>query len=63
MTPDDFTALHQRLGMSRAALCRELGIAPNTGTAYALGRQPIPRYIALACAAIAFNLPPYGADQ
>ena len=56
MTPEEFTALHKRLGMSRAAMCREIGIAPNTGTAYALGRTPIPRYIALACAAVALGV-------
>jgi transcriptional regulator with XRE-family HTH domain len=59
MTPADFIALHDRLGISRAELCRRLGIAPNTGTAYALGRQRIPLTVALACAAVAFNLPPY----
>jgi len=58
MTPADFVSLHQRLGISRAALCRELGIAPNTGTAYALGRKPIPRYVALACAAVALGVKP-----
>lgn len=52
MTAAEFTALHQRLGISRAALCRAIGIAPNTGTAYALGRVPIPLYIALACTAV-----------
>lgn len=61
MTAADFIALHQRLGMSRAALCRALGIAPNTGTAYATGRQAIPRHIALACAAVALGVkPPWG---
>ncbi len=60
MTPADFTALHNRLGISRAELCRRIGIAPNSGTAYALGRKPIPLTVALACAAVAFNLTPYG---
>ena len=60
MTSDDFTSLHQRLGISRAEFCRRLGIAVNTGTAYALGRTPIPRTVALACAALAAGLEPYG---
>ena len=63
MTAADFIALHQQLGISRAALCRLIGIAPNSGTAYAMGRKPIPLTVALACAAVAFNLPPYGANQ
>ena len=49
MTAADFTALQARLGISRAEFCRRLGIAENTGTAYALGRQPIPRTAAMAC--------------
>lgn len=63
MTASDFIALQQRLGISRGELCRRIGIAPNSGTAYALGRKPIPLTVALACAAVAFNLPPYGAKQ
>jgi hypothetical protein len=60
MTAGEFIELHKRLGISRGALCVKIGIAPNSGTAYALGRKPIPLTVALACAAIAFNLPPYG---
>ena len=49
MTPADFIALHQRIGISRGELCRRIGIAPNSGTAYAKGRQAIPLTVALAC--------------
>ena len=56
MTPQQFTGLHQRLGISRAELCRRIGIAPNSGTAYASGRKPIPRTVAMACAAVASGL-------
>ena len=52
MTASDFIALHKRLGISRAELCRRIGIATNSGTAYALGRRTIPLTVALACAAI-----------
>jgi predicted GIY-YIG superfamily endonuclease len=52
MTAAEFIALHQRLGISRGELCRQIGIAPNSGTAYALGRKPIPLTVALACAQI-----------
>jgi len=60
MTSADFITLHERLNISRAELCRRIGIAPNTGTTYALGRKAIPHVVAMACAALAFNLPPYG---
>ena len=63
MTADDFVELEHRLGLSRAAFCRRIGIAPNTGTAYALGRTPIPRTVALACAALALGIePPWPLD-
>jgi len=52
MTAADFIALQARLGISRGELCRRIGIAPNSGTAYALGRKPILLTVALACAAI-----------
>jgi len=52
MTAADFIALQARLSISRGELCRRIGIAPNSGTAYALGRKPIPLTVALACAAI-----------
>ena len=52
MTAADFIALHKRLGISRGELCRRIGIAPNSGTAYAIGRRPIPLTVALACAQI-----------
>lgn len=63
MTANDFTEFHKRLGISRAELCRRLGISANTGTAYALGRANIPLSVSLACAALAFNLPPYRSRQ
>jgi len=56
MTAAEFIALHQRLGISRGELCRLIGIAPNSGTAYALGRKPIPMTVALACAAVEAGL-------
>ncbi len=52
MTSLEFIALHQRLCISRSELCRRIGIAPNSGTAYALARKPIPLTVALACAHI-----------
>lgn len=62
MTPDDFASFHKRLGISRAALCDRLGLSPNSGMNYALGKTRIPRYIALACAAVAYGLAPMGGE-
>tara|TARA_B100001079_G_scaffold54245_1_gene45264 strand:+ start:2620 stop:2832 length:213 start_codon:yes stop_codon:yes gene_type:complete len=58
MTTDDFVEWRSRAGLSRAAAARELGCSPKTVAAYESG-QAIPRYIALAIAAIQFGLPPY----
>ena len=63
MTADDFIAVQRRLGVTRAELCRRLGLAPNTGTAYARGRRHIPLTVALACAAVLHGLPPIGGND
>lgn len=63
MTAADFNAAYATLGISRAELCRRLGLAVNTGTAYAKGRVTIPPYIALACAALVAGLSPYGSES
>lgn len=60
MTAADFETAIAQLGVSRAELCRRLGLSLNTGTAYAKGRATIPPYIALAIAALVAGLPPYG---
>jgi hypothetical protein len=36
-----------------------LGLARNTVQAYRTGRTPMPRSVALACAALTFGLPPW----
>lgn len=59
MTPADLMQWRATLGISRAEGCRRLGIAPNTWTAYEQGRVPIPRYIALACAAVIRGIAPW----
>ena len=60
MTAEDFRRVETELGITRAALCAKIGIAPNSATAYALGRKPIPLTVALACAAVVAGLQPYG---
>ena len=58
MTAADFIDRYRRLGIIPAELCRQIGIAPNSGTAYALGRKQIPRTVALACAAVDLGIKP-----
>jgi transcriptional regulator with XRE-family HTH domain len=52
MKSSEFIEVAVRLGISRAELARRVGIAPNSATAYALGRKPVPLTVALACAQI-----------
>ena len=63
MTPAQFTEWRGRMGLSKTAAAEALGISRNMPQRYETGAAPIPRYVALACAAVSFNLPPYGADQ
>lgn len=63
MQAHEFEKLQHELGVSRAKMCKMLGIAPNTGTAYSKGRSEIPLTVALACAALKAGLDPYGAEQ
>jgi DNA-binding transcriptional regulator YiaG len=59
MTPADFTAWRSHLGLSRAEAARRLGCGPNQPRIWEDGETPVPTYIALACAALAFDLPPW----
>lgn len=63
MTASEFLAARERLNLSRAKFCELIGIAPNSGTAYELGRKDIPRTVALAIAAVLHGLPPVGAKK
>lgn len=59
MTADEFAAWRKRMGYNRVQAADALGLGRNQPQRYEEG-QPIPKYIALACAAIAFGLPPVG---
>ncbi len=63
MTPASLKAWRERLSWTKTRAAAELGLSPNGYAAYEAGRwngkpRPIPRHIALACAAIAHGLPP-----
>lgn len=59
MTGPDFKATADRLGLSVRGLALALGLSENTARAYAAGRATIPRYVALACAALVRGLAPW----
>lgn len=60
MSPDSLTAWRKRLRLSKVGAARALGCSAVTVLKYERGITPIPRYIALACAAIALGVPPHG---
>jgi transcriptional regulator with XRE-family HTH domain len=55
MTPAQLTAWRQDRGWSGAEAARQLGCARNSMAAWEAGRAEIPRYIELACVALANN--------
>lgn len=58
MKADSLTAFRERLKLSQAAMAQKLGVGRRTLGQYESGERPIPLTVALACAAIAFGLPP-----
>lgn len=62
MTANDFIEWRKRLGFNRTEAAEALGLGRNQPKRYEEG-QTIPRYIALACAAIALGVPPMGSDH
>lgn len=60
MQAEEFNRYVELIAGSRRKFCDQLGISRRTGDAYALGRAPIPRTIALAIAALDAGLPPAG---
>ncbi len=57
MTPQSLTAWMTRLGLNKVQAASSLGIARSTLDRYLSGGAPIPKVVALACAALAYGLP------
>ena len=60
MTPDDLRAWQAHMGLSQRAAAQALGVTHAAYGAWALGRTPIDTRTALACAALAAGLGPWG---
>ena len=60
MTPANFSQWIERHHFSNVAAAKALGCGVNTITNYTKPGAKIPRYIALACAAISHGIPPMG---
>ena len=59
MTAAGLEAFRERMGWSKSELAANLGCDRKTLNRYLSGATaPIPRYIALACSALAHGLPP-----
>lgn len=59
MTATQFREWRERLGLNRVEAAAVLGMGRNQPQRYEEG-QPIPRYIALACAALEAGIAPIG---
>lgn len=62
MTPAEFTAWKTQMGLSIPAAANALGISESSVSRYLSGSHAIPRYIELACAALAVGVTGYPAE-
>ena len=60
MTAAELIKFRQRFGWSQAEAARRLGCSARSIVNWEQGTNQIPKSIALAVAAVAMNLPPYG---
>lgn len=58
MTPQSLKRWRQERKLSKAEAADRLGLSRNTYARYEQPGAAIPRIVALACAALAFSLPP-----
>ena len=55
MTGHELTEWRQRLSLTKKAAAEALGCSRSALDAWEAGKYPVPRYIALACAAVAYG--------
>ena len=53
----------ERMGFSEREACKQIGCSRNAWAGWEKDEQKIPRYIGLACAALALGMTPYGQIQ
>lgn len=58
--PADLKAWRERHRLSIRAAAEAIGVAPGSIVNWEAGKYPIPKHIALACAAYSHGLPPIG---
>ena len=63
MTGHDLTRWRELLHMNKGEASKELGCDRDAYSRWEAGLSKIPRYIALACAAIAHGLGPWGGKK
>lgn len=63
LSPKTLLAWRERMGYSQRDACDALGCSRGAWGGWETGANDIPRYIGLACAALALGMKPYGDMQ
>lgn len=63
LSPATLTAWRDRMGYSQREAADILGCSLGSWAEWEQGSRKIPRYIGLACAALALGMTPYGDDR
>lgn len=58
MTAESLLAWRRRYGLTQKAAAEAIGCSRRALQQWEAGTHPVPRYIALACAALAYGKPP-----
>lgn len=62
-TAESLKIWRDRMGYSKVEAATELGCSRNAWARWEAGTMPVPRYIGLACAALAMGMPAYGSAK
>jgi transcriptional regulator with XRE-family HTH domain len=63
LTGATLEAWRTRMGYSQRDACKALGCSRGAWAGWETGGHPVPRYIGLACAALALGMSGYGDDR